>query len=584
MLAYLNRPVRCSLLIRAVGLALVASTVDSASAQVLLRDDFAGAGIVAPTVWRLPFGTEGTFVGRTQFRGNSATDMPLQGIAEPLATDGKVAEIKLDTFSSIDPGNQFLGTDLLTKRNFARGGGLSIEARLRLKPSTSAGLVNGFFLFDVQRDEPAGSGTFVRDEIDWELLGNQAVGAATNDPLTNYWNEGSFTGPDSGGAPQFHNVAGLDLTKFQNYKVEWTPGSIRWLVNGAVVRTQTTDVPDDPMKLHLNLWAPDSGFSSAFSAALQPTANQGSNQTFAAQVDHVEVRRFNTNTSSNLLVDGSFEEETPIQITGANGGTTGAWLKFGNVFIESSGMAPDGFLMAKMFGPFNGSADASGLLQNVPAQPGQEFEARVSAFTPSFDSILGNQNFNTIALSFLDASGNVLREEFATPGNFRDRNGRDFPLLDGRDPNLVEDELVEGVVNAVAPAGTALARLSLFFVQLNSEGGSSWFDNASLVRLSPNFISGDMNGDGSLDNEDINPFVLALVDPDAYSAAFPLINANQVGDFTGDVALDNEDIQGFVGALIGSPAAVPEPTGLVLGSLAIVGFVGLSRRYRARAA
>jgi hypothetical protein len=77
--------------------------------------------------------------------------MPQQGLAEPLALDGKVAEIKLDTYSPIDPGNQFLGTDLLTKRNFARAGGLTFEARMRLKPPTTGGLVGGFFLFDVTR-------------------------------------------------------------------------------------------------------------------------------------------------------------------------------------------------------------------------------------------------------------------------------------------------------------------------------------------------------------------------------------------------------------------------------------------------
>ena len=85
-------------------------------AELLLRDDFNGTGIVNPRTWRLPFGEEGSFVGRTQFRGNAATDMPLQGVTEALASDGKVAELHLDTYSPIDAGNQFLGTDLLTKR------------------------------------------------------------------------------------------------------------------------------------------------------------------------------------------------------------------------------------------------------------------------------------------------------------------------------------------------------------------------------------------------------------------------------------------------------------------------------------
>ena len=88
---------------------------------------FSGAGNVDTTVWRLPFNTEGTFVGRTQFRGNSATDMPQQGVVEATAEDGKVMEINLDTYSPIDPGNQFLGTDLLTRWILPCVGGLTFE-------------------------------------------------------------------------------------------------------------------------------------------------------------------------------------------------------------------------------------------------------------------------------------------------------------------------------------------------------------------------------------------------------------------------------------------------------------------------
>ena len=72
----------------------------------------------------------------------------------------------------------------------------------------------------------------------------------TQDPFSNYWNDGSFS---SGGDGQFHDVAGLDLTQFQDYRVDWTPQSIKWYVNDNLVRTQTTNVPDDPMKLHFNL-------------------------------------------------------------------------------------------------------------------------------------------------------------------------------------------------------------------------------------------------------------------------------------------------------------------------------------------
>jgi len=547
----------------------------TAWAQLLLRDDFDGTGNVDTTVWRLPFGSEGTFVGRTQFRGNPAVDMPQQGIAEPLASDGKVMEIKLDTYSPIDPGNQFLGTDVLTKRNFALAGGLTFEARMRLKPTTAGGLVNGFFLFDVTRENPPG--TLVRDEIDFELLSNQATGAATHDPFTNYWNDEPFSDPGDG---QFVDVAGLDLTQFQNYKVEWTPQHIKWFVNNQLVRTQTTNVPNDPMKLHFNLWAPDSSFADAFNAALQPAATAGANQTYVVQVDHVEVNRINTSTSANLLTDPSFESgNQPTFIGNVPPTTTGQWLAFGgpptalhvSVQLDDiSGTDPavpdrahEGIFMVKAFGPFNGLPDASGLVQNVPASPGEQFEARAWMQTASGDSIVGTSNFNTLQLSFLNSSGAVIESAPFVPVN-----GKDFPVLDGRDPNIRTDSWVEGVVNAIAPPGTAYVRVSLFFIQLMNQGGATWFDDVSLMRLTPNIVtlSGDYNQDGKVDAAD---YVVWRKNP---------------SNFGGNPTGYNTWRANF-GAMSGSGGSasawgVPEPSSIVLATVAIIGLISIARRRR----
>jgi hypothetical protein len=99
----------------------------------------------------------------------------------------------------------------------------------------------------------------------------------------------------------------------------------------------------------------------------------------------------------------------------------------------------------------------------------------------------------------MNSSGSVIESAPFVPVN-----GKDFPVLDGRDPNIVEDTWVEGVVNAIAPAGTAYVRVSLFFIQLNNQGGASWFDDVSLVKLTPNVVTldGDFNMDGSVDAAD----------------------------------------------------------------------------------
>jgi hypothetical protein len=550
----------------AAGLFLgTAAGVSPLHAELLLRDDFSGSGNVNAAVWRLPFGEEGSFVGRTQFRGAPLTDMPQQGVAEPLASDGMVTELYLDTYSPVDPGNQFLGTDLLTKQNFARGGGLTFESRIRLKPTTTGGLVGGFFSYDVQRESPPG--TLVRDEIDFELISNQAVGGApTNDPFTNFWNEGPFTGPGAAGAGQFHNVAGLDLTQFQNYKVEWTPSAIKWYVNNNLVRTQTTNVPDDPMKLHFNLWAPDSTFADAFNAALTPAATAGANQRFALQVDHVEVNRINTTLSANLLADPSFENQTAPSPNG-----TGGWTVFNNGFYNGIDLLPqDGDVALKVFGPFHGSIDASGAYQNVAALPGQQFTSSVYAYSPSGDSILGNANYTTVALQFVDAGGAVIGSVNYSPGT----NQKETPIFDGRDPNLIQDEWVKYTVDAIAPAGTAFVRMNMFFIQLENQGGAVWFDNASLVRLdsAATFASADFNKDGMVNGVDLA----------AWKTAF---GTNAAGDADGDGDSDGNDFllwqRQYTGPNgVAAAGAVPEPGSVALAGLAaaVAGYFGRRRR------
>lgn len=62
-------------------------------------------------------------------------------------------------------------------------------------------------------------------------------------------------------------------------------------------------------------------------------------------------------------------------------------------------------------------------------------------------------------------------------------------------------------------------------------------------------LLGDLNCDGSLDSLDIEAFVLALVDPTAYAAAYPDCDA-MLGDVSGDGALDLVDVAPFAALLL----------------------------------
>src|SRR3954469_24013429 len=473
---------------RSVGLALVLAVVcgspwsmPTASGQVLYVDEFDGThgnatlhpgGVVDVSSFRVPFGgTSGDdFVGRTNFRFT----LPQDGVATaaPGSTDGKVAVLNLDTYNPNAAGTTFLGTDMISKSNYAVGGGFSMTTRMRLQSGFPAGIVAAPFLYDVQRESPPG--TLVRDEIDHEILTNNAQSAGPDNTLTNVWNDGNFA---SGGAPvTISNPPGFDVTQFHDYRTDWTPHSVKWYIDGTLVRTETSVVPDDPMRAHMNFWAPDSTFAAAYNAALQPSA-LSPGTTYHAEVDRVQIERFNTTVGGNLLADGSFEGFThPVS---GNGG----WALFNNASVTGTEVPPqDGFATLKTFGPFQGSSNASGAFQNVPASPGQQFEGSVWAYSPSFDSILGKQNFTNITLSFVNAAGQVIGSVNFSPGT----NEKNTPIFDGRDPNMPQDQYLQYTVDAVAPAGTASVRESLFFIQVYHPGA----------------IAGDYNGNGVIDAAD----------------------------------------------------------------------------------
>ncbi|WP_230778683.1 hypothetical protein [Roseiconus lacunae] len=74
------------------------------------------------------------------------------------------------------------------------------------------------------------------------------------------------------------------------------------------------------------------------------------------------------------------------------------------------------------------------------------------------------------------------------------------------------------------------------------------FDNL----LVESAVLGDANGDGVLNNFDINPFGLALLDPAGFAASFPNVDANFVLDFDCDGSLNNLDINPFANKLLGN--------------------------------
>lgn len=99
----------------------------------------------------------------------------------------------------------------------------------------------------------------------------------------------------------------------------------------------------------------------------------------------------------------------------------------------------------------------------------------------------------------------------------------------------------------------------------------------------PPLLLGDMNGDQQITEADINPFVLALSNPDDYFAFYPLVDADDFGDMNQDGNFNLGDVALFK-AMFGSSSAaneafatVPEPASSLL-LFSIVPALFLSRR------
>ena len=147
-----------------------------------------------------------------------------------------------------------------------------------------------------------------------------------------------------------------------------------------------------------------------------------------------------------------------------------------------------------------------------------------------------------------------------------------------RTSQFAEDE---GTIRNISSFGEDAAG-NLYIVDL----GGEVFRIENIV---PNPTLGDMDNNGSLDFDDLNPMVLALTDPVAYEAAYGILPSRN-GDIDGNGTVDFDDINPLVALLTSGGggdasadlSAVPEPSALLLAALGALGLLGCGRRRRRR--
>lgn len=245
---------------------------EAASQTVLFRDDFNGTSLNTAN-WNV---ADYTFGGNRAYFGNTPT------VAGGLAT------LRLDTFNP-DHVGFFRGTEIFSATRFARGtAGVEFEARVRTNMTTRGAVTS---VFTYAQTPPANHA----DEMDFEFVTNQINGQATNhNVLTSSWNDWGAPGSAHNDGVHHQNanpaVAGLNLTDFNTVTIRWLPDRVDWLVNGALVASESGVLPDAATPIRMNFWPPDASWAAAYDAGLQPANSAAANVSFTYDLDYVEVR------------------------------------------------------------------------------------------------------------------------------------------------------------------------------------------------------------------------------------------------------------------------------------------------------
>ena len=238
--------------------------------NIIFSDDFTGTSINT-NFWHIPTwrgNGDGTYLGQTQFRCTPSA-LPAVGNSNMSVT-----------VQSFNPtGWSIFGTDLISNGPLYVGSGITITARLKVD-TVKKGTVFAFFLYG----PPANITNTNHDEIDFEFIGNYPNYFSTN----LYGNE-----PLGVGHPQFTQYSGTSaITDYHTYQIVWLPNSVSWYVDGVLIRTVTSaqsPIPQGPMFLHFNAWAPDSSWPDAYSAEMSYVTSPSQNQIWSMSVDSVKV-------------------------------------------------------------------------------------------------------------------------------------------------------------------------------------------------------------------------------------------------------------------------------------------------------
>ena len=503
----------------------------SAASQVLINQGFDGSG-VDTDVFTFPGPGGESFFGRTQL---NSPGLPGPFDA-PEVADGTL-RLELNTYNPFAPGSFFLAEEIRTIQTFAPtiDAGFTFETRARFVDDAgnplAPGLIGGAFLFGLA---PTFPDPFVRDEVDFELLSNVPQGEIS----TNIFNDQGFS---SSGDFDIHAVPGLNLTQFNDFRIESTLEATSFFVNDQLVRRETENIAVDPQDFRLNINAQGPEFSQAFSPLIQPTAVASENQTFIFEVDSLVITQFDPDPP--LM---GFDAVEVADFTGPD-------FAF-ETFFDQGTVTPEGFAVSLPASGdnFGGVTVSDNLLvDDVLLTPDTQFLV---------EAVLGPGNDTDLVLGLRESDGEffsitIPAAQLADDGVALVTVGDFFFNGDTADgvPNQTLTE-----VSVQSPFGSGLA------VDVLIQG-------VSLVLAATAALPGDFNGDGFVGQSDLDLVLLNFGDstlPADFNQA--ALNAGLFDGLIGQNELDLVLLNFGSGSV--ALVAVPEPSALLLltaGSLAL---------------
>jgi hypothetical protein len=246
--------------------------------NTLFQDTFAlPASQLNPAAWTTEVGPA-SFLGRTQL-----ADWVHPGSGGTFVVGAAGAELALNTFNPT--GNSLFGTHGKTLELFQPTATTAIVFTARVQvASVQPGLVFGVYLFGCP-----GNCATQHDEIDIELVTNRLQpGAPLMVQLNWYSNEP--LGAGRGGL--FPLPAGFDPLAVHDWTIRWSLARIDFSVDGTLLSSVSTAVPQGPMAANIIAWGPNTDWPAAYNAALKQASSAQQNARFVAYVKSINVSVF----------------------------------------------------------------------------------------------------------------------------------------------------------------------------------------------------------------------------------------------------------------------------------------------------